>query len=370
MVNLLEKIRPILLMGPGPSSVFPEAMAALAKPTLGHLDPLFLKIMDGLKARIQTVAGTKNNYTFALSATGMGGMEAVFTNLIEAGDRVLVIVNGVFGKRQVEIAQRLGAKVDEMEFEWGTPVLPDKVAEQLKKGPYAIVSMVHAETSTGVLNPAAEVSALVKNHGALMVLDCVTSMGGLPVKVDEWKIDAMYSGSQKCLGCVSGMSPATFSEEAVAKVKARKTKVPNFYLDILALQPYWEGEKRAYHHTACSNLYYALYASLDAILKEGLEGTYSRHHDAHERLVKGVEAMGLSMYVKPGARLPMLNTITVPAGCDEAKVRNLLLDEHDIEIGAGLGPLAGKIFRVGVMGQNARPEAVDTFLKAFAATLK
>ena len=370
MANLLADIRPTLLMGPGPSCVFDEVYAALAKPTIGHLDPYFIRIMDAIKAQLQTAIGTKNRLTMPMSGTGSAGMETCFVNLIEPGDRVLVLINGVFGKRMEDVAGRLGARVDTLEFEWGTPVVPEQVAEQLKKGPYSIVAVVHAETSTGVANPVKAIGDLVHPTGALYLVDCVTSLGGMPMDMDGWKADALYSGTQKCLSCPPGLSPVSFSDRALEKLKARKTKVPNWYLDLTMIINYWEGNSRAYHHTAPINMLYALYTALDCVLGEGLDAVYARHQAMHEKLVQGLEAMGLSMYVKPGFRLPMLNAVTLPQGIDEAKVRSRLLQEHNIEIGAGLGPLAGKIWRIGLMGHTARPANVEKFLSALAACVK
>lgn len=370
MANLLDAIRPTLLMGPGPSCVFDEVYVALAKPCIGHLDPYFITIMDAVKADLQTVINTGNRLTMPMSGTGSAGMEACFVNLVEPGDRVLVLINGVFGKRMEDVAGRLGAKVDVLEFEWGTPVVPEKVAEQLKKGPYAIVAVVHAETSTGVANPVQAIGDLVRPTGALFLVDCVTSLGGMPVAMDAWGADALYSGTQKCLSCPPGLAPLSFSEKAVEKLKARKTKVPNWYLDLTMIMNYWEGQSRAYHHTAPINMVYALYQALRCVLDEGLDAVHARHRAAHDRLVRGLEGMGLCLYVSEESRLPMLNAVTIPQGVDDAGVRSRLLKEHGIEIGGGLGPLAGKIWRIGLMGHTARPANVDRFLTALAACLK
>ncbi len=369
MPSLLDEIRPTLLMGPGPSCVFDEVYAALSKPTIGHLDPHFIRIMDAVKAQLQTLIGTKNRLTMPMSGTGSAGMETCFVNLVEPGDRVLVLINGVFGKRMEDVAGRLGAKVDALEFEWGTPVIPEKVAEQLKKGPYSIVAVVHAETSTGVCNPVQAVGDLVKPTGALYLVDCVTSLGGMPVTMDAWHADALYSGTQKCLSCPPGLAPVSFSDRALEKLKARKIKVPNWYLDLGMIINYWEGNTRAYHHTAPINMLYGLYAALGCVLGEGLEAVFARHKAMHEKLVGGLESLGLAMYVKPEARLPMLNAVALPQGVDEAKVRGRLLSDYRIEIGAGLGPLAGKIWRIGLMGHTARRQNVDTVLNALRECL-
>jgi len=368
MKNLLENIQPMLLMGPGPSCVHPATYQALSRGTLGHLDPYFIKIMDDIKVNLRTVMGTKNNVTVPLSGTGSSGMEAAFVNLVEKGDKVLVLVNGVFGKRMVDVAQRLGAEVDELEFEWGTPVLTDKVKEQLAKKEYDIVSIIHAETSTGVRNPVDEVGKLV-NGKALYIVDCVTSLGGIDVSLDKWGADAGYSGTQKCLSCPPGLAPITFNERAMAKITGRKTKVPNWYLDMNLLTSYWGGEKRVYHHTAPINMMYGLYQSLYLLLEEGLENAYARHMACHKQLVAGLKEIGMTLLVEESARLPMLNAVTVPQGVDEAAMRGRLQREFNIEVGAGLGPLAGKIIRIGLMGHTARPENVDCLLSALKQCL-
>jgi alanine-glyoxylate transaminase/serine-glyoxylate transaminase/serine-pyruvate transaminase len=370
MPNLLDSVPEILLMGPGPSCVHPAVYAALAKPTLGHLDPYFIGIMDEIKTLQQRLMHTQNHLTFPVSGTGSAGMETVFVNLVERGDKVLVLVNGVFGKRMVDVAQRLGAEVDALEFTWGTPVVVDDVAKKLKEKKYALVAVVHAETSTGVRNEVEAIGKLVKENGALYIVDAVTSLGGIPVLVDEWGIDALYSGTQKCLSCPPGLSPMTMSDRGVAKLKARKDKVPNWYLDLSMIVSYWEGAKRAYHHTAPINMLYGLYQALFNVLEEGEEKSHARHRAAHEQLVAGLEAMGLEMLVAKECRLPMLNSVKVPAGVDEAAVRAALLNEHKIEIGAGLGPLAGQIWRIGLMGHTAWPENVERVLGALKAVLK
>lgn len=368
--NILDNIEDVLLMGPGPSYISEEVYQALRKPTLGHMDPYFIKIMDEIKRLQQTLMQTENNLTIPVSGTGSAGMEAVFVNLIEKGDPVLIIINGVFGTRMKDVAERLGAEVDALEFTWGTPVEPDTVAEQLGKRKYELVAMVHAETSTGVRNPASEVGELVKESGAMYILDTVTSLGGIEVKVDNWGVDAIYSGSQKCLSVPPGLSPASFSDRAVEKIMNRETKVPNWYLDMSMIANYWAGKKRAYHHTAPINMLYGLYQSLYQIVeKEGMKNVFARHMSAHKRLVDGLESMGLEMLVDKDYRLPMLNSIKIPAGADDAEVRSALRNKHKIEIGAGLGPLAGQIWRVGLMGHTAREKYVDRFLSAMNTIL-
>jgi alanine-glyoxylate transaminase / serine-glyoxylate transaminase / serine-pyruvate transaminase len=369
MPNRLDTIEPTLLMGPGPSCVYPEVYQALARPTLGHLDPAFIAIMDDTKALLQQVMRTRNPVTLPLSGTGSAGMEAAFVNLVEPGDRVLVLVNGVFGQRMVDVATRLRAEVDALEFAWGTPVVVDDVRRKLAEREYGIVAVVHAETSTGVENPVAQIGELVRPTGALYLVDSVTGLGGVPVEVDGWGVDAFYSGTQKCLSCPPGLAPFSLSERAVAKLRARRSKVPNWYLDVSMIINYWEGAKRAYHHTAPVNMIYGLYQALLCITEEGLENVFARHRAAHRQLAAGLEALGLELLVRPECRLPMLNAVKVPAGVDEARVRTRLLTEHRIEIGAGLGPLAGKIWRVGLMGHTARPENVERFLGALAAVI-
>ena len=363
MKNLLDGIEDVLLMGPGPSCVPPQVYEAIGKKTLGHLDPCFLKIMDELKERLRTLLNTKNNLTVPISGTGSAGMEACFVNLVEPGDRVLVLVNGVFGVRMREVASRLGAEVDALEFTWGTPVVVDDVAKKLKEKTYRIVAVVHAETSTGVRNPVAEIGALLKGTDTIYLVDTVTSLGGIEVRMDDWGIDALYSGTQKCLSCPPGLAPLSFSEKAMAKLGARKTKVPNWYLDISLIANYW-GQNRVYHHTAPVNMTYALYQALLVIQEEGTEKVFKRHQDNHLLLVKGLEGMGLKMVVGKPWRLPMLNTAYCPEGVDELAVRRRLRSEFKIEIGGGLGPLAGKIWRIGLMGHTARTENVERFLDA------
>lgn len=369
MEDLLQNIKPILLMGPGPSCVSDVVYAALPKPTLGHLDPYFITILDAVKDQLRQVFHTKNDMTIAISGTGSAGMETSFVNLVEPGDKVLILDNGVFGKRQAEVASRLGAQVDALGGAWGEPVLPDTVKAKLAAGKYDIVSVVHAETSTGVCNPVAEIARLVKDSGALLIVDCVTSLGCIPVNVDAWQADAVYSCSQKGLSCPPGLSPITFSAKAMEKAKNRKAKVPNWYLDMTLLETYWKGEKRAYHHTASSNLYYALYAGLRGFLMEGEEKVFARHIEAHKHLVKGLTELGITLTVAEPYRLPQVNVISIPEGANDAAVRSRLLKEYQIEIGAGLGDLAGKVWRIGIMGGAAHIANVDALLKALKAIL-
>src|SRR5512137_1077057 len=363
MKNLLEGIEEVLLMGPGPSCVPPQVYEAIGKKTLGHLDPYFLKIMDELKEHLRTLLNTKNNLTVPISGTGSAGMEACFVNLVEPGDKVLILINGVFGVRMREVASRLGAEVDALEFIWGTPVVVDDVAKKLKEKSYRIVAVVHAETSTGVCNPVDEIGALLKGSDTIYLVDTVTSLGGIEVRMDDWGIDALYSGTQKCLSCPPGLAPLSFSEKAMAKLNDRKTKVPNWYLDLTMIAKYW-GTDRVYHHTAPVNMIYALYEALQLFFEEGPQRVFVRHLESHAQLVKELGTLGLNLLVKEKFRLPMLNTAYCPEGIDELAVRRSLRSEYKIEIGGGLGPLAGKIWRIGLMGHTARKENVERFLDA------
>ncbi len=367
--KLLNEVTETLLMGPGPSCVPNEVYDALSTPSLGHLDPHFIKIMDDIKTSLQTLFQTKNKLTIPVSGTGSAGMETCFVNLVEPGDKVLILTNGVFGKRMQDLAGRLGATVDALEFEWGTPVVPADVEKKLEGSKYDLIAVVHAETSTGVRNPVEEISKIVTKTGALFLVDTVTSLGGIPVKVDEWKIDAIYSGTQKCLSCPPGLSPVSMSDRAVKKIMDRKSKVPNWYLDLTMIINYWAGEKRAYHHTAPINMLYALNEAVHLILDEGLENVFKRHAEIHEYLGKELEKIGLKFYVEKAYRLPMLNAVTIPAGVDDASIRTHLLKNHQIEIGGGLGPLAGKIWRIGIMGHTARKENVDRLIKGLKEVL-
>ena len=370
MNNLLKGIEEVLLMGPGPSSVHPDVYKALSRDTLGHLDPYFIKIMDEIQVLQQEVMNTKNQLTLPISGTGSAGMETCFVNLIEPKDRVLILINGVFGKRMQEVSTRLGANVDTLEFDWGTPLKPEVVKEKLENNFYTLIATVHAETSTGVQNPISEISNLLKGTDSLFLVDVVTSLGGMEVKLDEWNIDASYSGSQKCLSVPPGLAPVSFSEKAFSKIMNRKTKVPNWYLDMSLIGQYWQQDrKRVYHHTAPINMLYALYQSLLLFKEEGAANVFKRHKDCHLKLKEGLKGLGLDMFVEEPYRLPMLNAVSIPDGVDDAEVRKRLRMEYKIEIGGGLGPLAGKIWRIGLMGHTARIENVERFLKALERIL-
>jgi len=366
---MLDGIEDVLLMGPGPSCIHDSVYAALSRKTLGHMDSYFIAIMDEVKKLLQKVMQTQNKMTIPISGTGSAGMETCFVNLIEKEDPVLILINGVFGKRMLDVASRLGARADFLEFEWGTPVIPDKVERKLKTADYKIVAVVHAETSTGVRNPVEEIGQLLKDKDTLYLVDTVTSLGGMNVAVDEWGVDALYSGTQKCLSCPPGLAPVSFSDRAVKAILGRERKVPNWYLDISMLTQYWGGKSRVYHHTAPINMIYALYQALLLVVEEGLEPVYKRHLDNHLLLVQGLKNLGLEMLVSPDYRLPMLNSVRIPDGADDAEVRNRLRTDYRIEIGAGLGPLAGKIWRIGLMGHTARSENVDRVLSALKEIL-
>ena len=362
--NLLDNIENILLMGPGPSMVHESVYKALASTTLGHLDPYFIGIMDEVKAQQRKVFKTKNRLSIPISGTGSAGMETCFVNFIEKGDPVLILINGVFGMRMKDVAIRLGAEVDSIEYEWGTPVITEDVRKKIAAKKYKIVAVVHAETSTGVANPVQEIGKILAGSDILYLVDTVTSLGGMDIAMDDWGIDIIYSGTQKCLSCPPGLSPVSVSDRAVEILKKRKTKVPNWYLDLTMIINYWEGAKRAYHHTAPINMIYGLYQALHNISTEGLENAFKRHRMCHELLVKGLEGMGLTMLVDRKCRLPMLNAVKVPEGVDEAGVRARLRNEFKIEIGAGLGPFAGKVWRIGLMGETARKENVERLLES------
>ena len=356
-------------MGPGPSCCYPEVYKALSLPTLGYLDPKFTAIMDAIQLQLRMLMQTKNLWTFPISGTGSAGMETGFANLIEPGDTVLVLVNGVFSGRMVEVATRLGAHVDKVEFPWGKPIDIEKVKDALSTEKYKLVAAVHAETSTGVLNPVDELGKLLKTTETLFLVDTVTSLGGIDVQVDAWGIDVTYSGSQKCLSCPPGLSPMSFSQKAIEAITKRKNKVPNFYFDASLLAQYWQTERpRVYHHTPPINLLYGLHQALSLILTEGIDRVQQRHRKNYLLLKKGIEGMGLQMFVDSPYQLPMLNTVLIPPKIDDIKVRQLLRTNHKIEIGGGMGQLAGKIWRIGLMGHTSRPENVKRFLKAMDLT--
>ena len=367
------------LMGPGPSDVNPRVLAALARPTIGHLDPEFVRMMDEVKQLLQYTFCTSNVMTLAVSAPGSAGMECCFVNLVEPGDKVVVAQNGVFGGRMKENVERAGGTAVLVEHTWGAPVDPGRVEDALKANrDTKIVAFVHAETSTGALSDAKTLVKVAHEHGALAIVDAVTSLAGVELRVDEWGIDAIYSGTQKCLSAPPGLSPVSFGPMALDKIKARKTKVQSWFLDLQLVMAYWGGEtKRAYHHTAPINTLYGLHEALVVLEEEGLEKSWTRHAHNHAALREGFEAMGLNFVVEAKSRLPQLNAVSVPDGVDEAAVRSALLNEFNLEIGAGLGAMAGKIWRVGLMGHASNATnvlfclgAMDTVLGAMNAPIR
>lgn len=359
------------LMGPGPSDVHPRILSALARPTIGHLDPVFVSFMEDMKHLLQYAFQTKNELTIPVSAPGSAGMETCFVNLVEPEDTVVVCQNGVFGGRMLENVKRIGAKAVLVEDEWGDAVDPNKLEEALGDVPKgSIVAFVHAETSTGAQSDAKTLCEIAHKHDCLVIVDAVTSLAGSPLKVDEWGIDAIYSGSQKCLSCAPGLSPVSFSERAVEKIKQRKSTVQSWFLDLNLVMGYWgSGQQRSYHHTAPVNALYGLHEALVILEEEGLENAWQRHMQNHLLLRAGIEAMGLSFIVNEKDRLPQLNAVSIPDGVDEAKVRQRLLADFDLEIGAGLGSLAGKVWRIGLMGYASNVKNIMYCLGALDSVL-
>ena len=351
-------------MGPGPSDVHPRVLQAMALPLIGHLDPEFVGIMDAIKAMAQLTFQTKNHLTFVVSAPGSAGMETCLVNLLEPGDEAVICVHGVFGGRMADIAERCGATVTRVEAPWGSAIDPQQIKEAVKNRKPKLVAIVHAETSTGVLQPLDEISKIVHDAEALFVVDAVTSYCGTALKVDEWGIDAIYSGTQKCLSAAPGLSPISFSDRAVKALDGRKTKVQSWFLDLSMVKSYWEGAKRTYHHTAPVSAMYGLYEAYRLVLEEGLENRFARHRKNHLLLKEGLEELGFEFMVAERFRLPMLNAVKLPAGVDDAVVRGRLLNEYNIEIGGGLGQFAGKIWRVGLMGESSNPNFVNILISA------
>tara|TARA_B100001123_G_C15217813_1_gene989984 strand:- start:100 stop:1227 length:1128 start_codon:yes stop_codon:yes gene_type:complete len=353
-----------ILMGPGPSDVPPTVLEAMSRPLVGHLDPSFITMMEEIKAMLREVFLTKNEMTFPVSGTGSAGMEFCFVNLIEPGDEVVIGVNGVFGTRMADVATRCGARVTKVEAEWGRIIEPAQIAEAIAGKTPKLVAIVHAETSTGALTPVEEISQIVHDAGALLLLDAVTSLGGCPVRLDDWAVDAVYSGTQKCLSCPPGLSPVSLSPRAMEVVKERGGGVQSWYLDVNLLANYWGDGARVYHHTAPISMAYALHEALRLVLEEGLENRWARHESNHQALRVGLDQLGLGIASQEGHQLWQLNAVTVPEGTDEATIRSSLLNDHGIEIGPGLGPLAGKVWRVGLMGHSCQEKNVDAFLGA------
>jgi alanine-glyoxylate transaminase/serine-glyoxylate transaminase/serine-pyruvate transaminase len=354
-------------MGPGPADTHPCVLQALAKGTVGHLDPYYLQAMNELQGMLREVFRTKNEMTFAVSGTGSAGMEAAVVNLIEPGDSMLVCVNGVFGGRMVDVAQRAGAKVTVVERPWGEVFSPDDLKPHLGNK-LKVVGIVMAETSTGAHQPIEEISKVVHDAGALLIVDAVTALGGVPVEVDAWNIDVIYSGTQKCLSCPPGLSPVSFNKRAVDLILGRKTKVQSWYLDVSMLANYW-GQNRVYHHTGPINMTYALHEALRIVLEEGLDSSFARHALNHSALKAGLAAIGIGYASNPHHTLPQLNAVKVPDGVDDAKIRSELLSRFGIEIGAGLGAFKGKVWRIGLMGYGARLQNVLLFLAALEQLL-
>lgn len=359
-------------MGPGPSDVNPRILEALSRPTIGHLDPAFIDMMDEVKALLQYVFQTKNELTLPVSAPGSAGMETVFTNLLERGDKAIICQNGVFGGRMKENVERCGAEAVMVQDDWGTAVDLNKVEDALKANPDAkLLAFVHAETSTGVRSDAKALCALARQYDCLAVVDAVTSLAGIELKVDEWGIDAIYSGTQKCLSCVPGLSPVSFSERAAQIIRERKTPVQSWFLDLNLVMGYWGGSaKRAYHHTAPVNSLYALHESLVIVQEEGLEQSWQRHAVNHRALVAGIESLGLSFVVDSACRLPQLNLVRFPETVDDAVVRSALLTDYSLEIGSGLGAFAGKVWRIGLMGFASTQANVYLCLSALGNVLR
>ncbi len=358
-------------MGPGPSDVHPRVLAAMAQPTVGHLDPVFAGLMEEIKDLLRYAFQTKNELTIPVSAPGSAGMETCFVNLVEPGDKVIVCKNGAFGGRMEENVKRCGGVAVSVEDDWGTPVDPNKVADALKANPDTkVVAFVHAETSTGVQSDVQALCALAHEHDCLTIVDSVTALGGIDLKVDDWGVDAVYAGTQKCLSCPPGISPISFNERATKVVQERETPVQSWFLDLNLVMGYWDGEGgRTYHHTAPVNAMYGLHAALSMLKEEGIENAIKRHAQMHDALKAGLEAMGLSLLVKEEHRLPQLNAVSVPEGVNEAEVRSTLLNRYSLEIGAGLGALAGKIWRIGLMGQSASLKNVILCLASLEETL-
>ena len=359
------------LMGPGPSDVNPRILEAMSRPTIGHLDPAFIAMMDEIQELLRYAFRTSYALAMPVSAPGSAGMETCFVNLIEPGDKVVVCQNGVFGGRMKENVERAGGKAVMVEDPWGRAVDPAKVEDALKANPDAkILAFVHAETSTGAISDAATLAEHARRHDCLTIVDTVTSLGGSPLEVEEWGLDAVYSGSQKCLSCVPGLAPITLSRRAVDVVTNRKHPVQSWFMDLNLILGYWKGGgKRAYHHTAPINTLYALHESLVILQEEGIENSWARHRRNHDALRAGIEAMGLAFVVPEAERLPQLNAVTVPEGVDEAAVRGALLNEYNLEVGAGLGAMAGKIWRIGLMGHASNPTNVLFCLGALDAVL-
>ena len=359
-----------ILMGPGPSDAHPRVLKAMASPLIGHLDPAFVAMMDEVKSMVQQTFLTENELTFVVSAPGSAGMETCLVNLLEPGDECIICINGVFGGRMKDIAQRCGAIVHTIHTDWGQVTRPDQIKSALEQCPKPkLVALVHAETSTGALQPLEEISDLVHEAGALLMVDAVTSYCGVPLKVDEWNIDAIYSGTQKCLSAPPGLSPVSFSSAALKVLEERKTKVQSWFLDLSMVKNYWAGAKRAYHHTAPVSSIFAMREALALVLEEGLENRWARHQRVHQYLKQELESLGFCYLVEEQYRLPNLNSVYLPEGVDELELRKRLLHEFNIEVGGGLGAFAGKIWRIGIMGESATFNHVNALIGALKQLL-
>ncbi len=358
-----------LLLGPGPSMVHPQVLHAMSMPLLGHLDPEFLKLMDKIQELLRYVFQTENLLTIPVSGTGSAAMETAVVNMVEPGDRALICVCGYFGSRIAEMALRYGAQVKTITRPWGEVFTPQDIDQALQEFPAQVVAIVHAETSTGALQPLDEIIRLVHDHGGIMIVDAVTSLGGVPLRIDEMEIDVCYSGTQKCLGSPPGLGPITLGSRAIERLSSRKTKVPSWYLDLSMVQKYW-GQERTYHHTAPITANYGLYESLRLIAEEGLEARWKRHMENAELLWAGLEKLGLICHVPEEYRIPSLTSVKVPDGVDEAGLRKELLDTYNIEIAGGLGELKGKIWRIGLMGYSSSKENIHILLDAFRNILR
>ncbi len=363
MIKIAD-LKPRTLMGPGPSDVHPRVLRAMAQPTIGHMDGQFMQVLDDIRDMLKAVFQTSNDLTLAISGTGMAGMEACLVNLLEPGDAFLVCINGVFSARLKEVAERIGARVTAIRVPWGQVFTPAMVQVALEQhGPFKLVGLVHVETSTGALQPIKDISAVVHAAGSLLLVDTVASLSGVEAAVDDWQIDACYSGSQKCLSSPPGLAMATFSPAAVHAITHRNTPIGSWYFDMMLLRKYW-GSERVYHHTPPVNLYFALHEALSMALEEGLPSRWARHQAAHAALKTGLARLGIGYLTDPGCIAPTLNCVAAPAGIDEAAGRKQLLNEFGIEVGAGLGDFKGKAWRIGLMGEGADQRHVDALLSA------
>jgi alanine-glyoxylate transaminase/serine-glyoxylate transaminase/serine-pyruvate transaminase len=357
-----------ILLGPGPSQVSPRVLRAMAHPLVGHLDPQFINLMNEVQELLRFAFQTKNALTIPISGTGSAGMEAALCNFIEPGDSVLVGVNGYFGERLCDMADRYGGEVRRLELPWGEVFTTEDLENALKEKPAKLVALVHAETSTGARQNLEGMAEIVHNYGGILVLDCVTSLGGIPVKIDKWGVDVAYSGTQKCLSCPPGLGPLTISPRAVEVLKNRKTKVANWYLDLTMIQKYW-GSNRTYHHTAPISMNYALREALRLVYEEGLDKRFDRHQENAEMLWEGLESLGLDLQIPSARRLPTLTTVKIPDGVDGIAVQKELLERYNIEIAGGLGEFAGQVWRIGLMGYSSRPENILALLSSLERLL-